>query len=225
MSKLTFLGQSGWLVEGGGHSVVIDPFLTDNPVARHKAKDIKADFVVLSHAHGDHTADAEPIAKANSATIIANFEIANHYGAKDCKVHPMHLGGKHDFPFGSVKFTPAFHGSSFPDGKYGGMPGGILLTIGGKTIYHTGDTALFSDMGLIGKHARVDVMLVCIGDNFTMGIDDAVEAVDLVRPKLAIPMHYNTWDLIKADPTEFAQKANLQGYEVKVVDPGEDISI
>ena len=159
MPNLTFLGHAAWYIESSGTKIVIDPFLEGNPLAKHKASDIKADYILLSHAHGDHIGDSEKIAKANDSTIIANFEIANYFGKKNIKNHPLHIGGACEFPFGKVKLTQAFHGSSFPDGTYGGMPAGILLTTGGKTIYHTGDTALFSDMQLIGK-TGVDIMLV-----------------------------------------------------------------
>ena len=220
MPKLTFLGHSGWLIEGQ-HNIVIDPFLSGNPVAKHTAEDIKADFILLSHAHGDHVGDTEAIAKKNSAKIISNNEIAMYYAAKDYSAHPLHIGGGNTFPFGRVKLTPAWHGSAFPDGTYGGMPAGILLTVGNKTIYHTGDTGLFLDMELIGKHHKVDLMLVCIGDNFTMGIDDAVEAVSLVKPELVIPMHYNTFDLVAADPQEFVEKISANGFKGKIMNPGD----
>ncbi len=137
----------------------------------------------------------------------------------------MHIGGAYNFPFGRVKLTPAFHGSSFPDGTYGGMPAGLLFTLEDKTFYHTGDTALFSDMQLIGKHNLVDLMLVCIGDNFTMGIDDAVEAVDLVKPKLCVPMHYKTFPYIDVDAEEFASKTMSYGNEVKIIDVGDSMDL
>ncbi|HED11861.1 MAG TPA: metal-dependent hydrolase [Caldithrix abyssi] len=225
MIKLTFLGHSAWLIENNDVTIVIDPFLEGNPLAIHKPGDIKADYIVLSHAHGDHIGDTEAIARANDSTIIANFEIATHFGNKGFKVHPLHIGGGHDFEFGRVKLTQAFHGSSFPDGSYGGMPAGILLTLDDKTIYHTGDTGLFSDMGLIGRHQHVDVMLVCIGDNFTMGIDDAAEAVALVKPDLAIPMHYKTFDMIDVDPEEFAGKVALMDLKARILDFGAMIEI
>ncbi len=225
MIKLTFLGHSAWLIENNDVTIVIDPFLEGNPLAIHKPGDIKADYIVLSHAHGDHIGDTEAIARANDSTIIANFEIATHFGNKGFKVHPLHIGGGHDFEFGRVKLTQAFHGSSFPDGSYGGMPAGILLTLDDKTIYHTGDTGLFSDMGLIGRHQHVDVMLVCIGDNFTMGIDDAAEAVALVKPDLAIPMHYKTFDMIDVDPEEFAGKVALMELKARILDFGAMIEI
>ena len=225
MIKLTFLGHSAWLIENNDVTIVIDPFLEGNPLAIHKPGDIKADYIVLSHAHGDHIGDTEAIARANDSTIIANFEIATHFGNKGFKVHPLHIGGGHDFEFGRVKLTQAFHGSSFPDGSYGGMPAGILLTLDDKTIYHTGDTSLFSDMGLIGRHQHVDVMLVCIGDNFTMGIDDAAEAVALVKPDLAIPMHYKTFEMIDVDPHEFVSKVALMDLKARVVDFGASVDI
>lgn len=224
MLKLTFLGHSGWLIKSAETTIVIDPFLEGNPLAKHKASDIKADYIILSHAHGDHSGDAEAIALANDSTIIANFEIANHYGAKNIKNHTMHIGGSWDFPFGRVKLTQAFHGSSFPDGSYGGMPAGILLTLNGLNIYHTGDTALFSDMQLIGK-AGIDIMLVCIGDNFTMGIDDAVEAVSFVKPKLTIPMHYKTFGFVDVDAHEFEKKCSERGFKTQIVDVAEVVNI
>ncbi len=225
MIKLTFLSHSAWLLESNDTRIVIDPFLSGNPTADRKPEDIKADYILLTHAHGDHIGDTEAIARANDSTIIANFEIATHFGNKGFKTHPLHIGGGHDFAFGRVKLTQAFHGSSFPDGSYGGMPAGILLTLDDKTIYHTGDTGLFSDMQLIGKHQHVDVMLVCIGDNFTMGIDDAAEAVALVKPDLAIPMHYKTFDMIDVDPNEFVSKVALMDMKARVVDFGATIDI
>lgn len=225
MPRITFLGHAGWLLESSGDTIVIDPFLEGNPLAKHKASDIKADYVILSHAHGDHVGDAEAIAKANDALIIANFEIANYYSAMGIDSHPLHIGGAHTFPFGRVKLTQAFHGSSFPDGTYGGMPTGILLELEGKIIYHTGDTGLFSDMQLIGKRSHVDLMMVCIGDNFTMGINDAVEAVTMVNPKLAVPMHYKTFELIDVDPADFMNKANSRGVEVKIINVGDSFDL
>ena len=221
MAKLTFLSHSGWLIETGQHIIAIDPFLQGNPLARVKPSQIKADYVVVTHAHGDHLGDAIPIVKDSKGTIISNFEIANYCSAQGVHAHPMHIGGAHEFPFGKVKLTPAWHGSSFPDGSYGGTPAGCLLMINGKTIYHTGDTGIFMDMQLIGEMNPVDIFLVNIGDNFTMGIDDAVKAVELVKPRLTIPMHYKTFDVIDVDPEEFKRKVNAKGYDVKLVGIGE----
>lgn len=221
MSKITYLSHSAWLVEADGVTIAIDPFLEGNPTAPMKAADVKADYIIVTHAHGDHLGDAIPIAKQSNGTIISNFEIANYCGNQGANAHPMHIGGAHRFPFGMVKLTPAWHGSSFPDGSYGGTPAGVLLTVGGKTIYHTGDTGLFMDMQLIGEMHPVDIFLVNIGDNFTMGIDDAVKAVEFVKPKLTIPMHYKTFDVIDVDPQEFLDKVKQKGFEAKLLGIGE----
>ena len=225
MVKLTFLSHSAWKIQTEKHTILIDPFLEGNPTAQVKPGDVKADFIVVTHAHGDHLGDAIPIAKASNGTIISNFEIANYCMAKGANAHPMHIGGGHDFPFGRVKLTPAWHGSSFPDGSYGGTPTGVLLTIDGKTIYHTGDTGIFLDMQLIGELNPVDVMLVNIGDNFTMGIEDAVKAVELVKPKIAIPMHYKTFEVIDVDPDQFAQMVKEKGFNAQVVRIGESYEL
>jgi len=217
MARLTYLSHSGWLIEAAGYKICIDPFLDGNPKAPFPAGNIKADFIIVSHAHGDHLGDAIPIARASGGQIISNFEIANYCEARGAKSHALHIGGAHTFPFGRVKLTPAWHGSSFPDGSYGGTPAGILLTVEGKTIYHSGDTGLFMDMQLIGEMNAVDIFLVCIGDNFTMGIDDAVKAVELVKPKLTIPMHYKTFGLIDVDAGEFVRRLESKNFSVKLL--------
>lgn len=213
MLKLTYLSHSAWLIKNDSYTIAVDPFLEGNPLAPVKSTDIKADFVVVTHAHGDHLGDSVPIAKANNGVIITNFEIANYCTEQGVTAHPLHIGGGHDFPFGRVKLVPAWHGSSFPDGSYGGTPAGALITIDGKTIYHSGDTGIFLDMQLIGEMNPVDIFLVNIGDNFTMGIDDAVKAVEFVKPKLAIPMHYNTFEVINAEPDEFVKKVKDKGFD------------
>lgn len=220
MPQLTYLGHSAFLVEGSKGRVVIDPFLTGNPVAAMKAEDVTVDFVLLTHGHGDHIGDAVAIAKANGATIVAPFELANYCAEQGAEVHPMHIGGGHDFPFGRVKLTIAHHGSAAPDGTYTGNPCGFLVTMDGKTVYHTGDTGLFYDMKLIGEMHPIDVALLPIGDNFTMGVRDAVKAVELLRPKVAIPMHYKTFDVIDADPEGFARQVRELGVEAKVLEFG-----
>lgn len=225
MAKLTYLSHSSWLIENSNFTVAIDPFLEGNPTAPRKPADIKADFIIVTHAHDDHLGDSIPIAKASDGTIITNFEIANYCQEKGAVAHPMHIGGAHEFPFGRVKLTPAWHGSSFPDGSYGGTPAGCLVTIDGKTIYHTGDTGLFLDMKLIGELDHIDVMLVNIGDNFTMGIDDAVKAVEFVKPDLVIPMHYKTYDIIDVDPQRFADKVKAKGFNVRILEYGEGMEL
>ena len=223
MGKLTYLSHSAWLIETGQHIIAIDPFLEGNPMAKVKPSDINADYIIVTHAHGDHLGDSIPMAKASGGTIISNFEIINYVTAQGAKGHPMHIGGAHEFPFGKVKLTPAWHGSSFPDGGYGGTPAGVVVSVEGKNIYHTGDTGLFMDMQLIGQLTPIDIFLVNIGDNFTMGIDDAVKAVEFVKPKLTIPMHYKTFDVIDVDPQEFVDKVKAKGFDVKLLGIGKSL--
>ncbi len=226
MAKLTFLGHSAWYIEGKDVRLVIDPFLTDNPQARVNPGDLKVDYVLLTHGHGDHLGDGIELAKQNHATVIAPYELAMYCQSKGVEnVHPMHIGGGFNFPFGRVKLTIAHHGSMTPDGTYAGNPCGFLITVDGKTIYHAGDTGLFYDMKLIGEMNTIDVALLPIGDNFTMGIDDAVKAVELLQPRLAVPMHYKTFDVINADPEEFVSKVKKKGGNAQVVPPGESLEI
>ena len=225
MLNVTYLSHSCFLLDDGTHQVVIDPFLTGNPTAPVQASEVKAKFVVLTHAHGDHLGDGLDIARSNDGLVIAVNELANYAAAKGVAAHNMHIGGGHDFEFGRLKFTIAHHGSSSPEGEYMGEPAGVIIRMGGKTVYHTGDTGLFLDMKLIGQLDAVDCMLLPIGDNFTMGIDDAVMAVEFVAPSLAIPMHYNTFDVIAVDPEEFAGKVEAQGRAARVMKFGETIEL
>jgi L-ascorbate metabolism protein UlaG (beta-lactamase superfamily) len=211
------------LLDDGKTKLIVDPFIDDNPLVSIKSKDVKVDYIVVTHGHGDHLGDAVNIAKQNDATIIAVNELALYVAGKGAKAHNMHIGGSFNFPFGKVKFTIAHHGSSSSEGTYTGEPSGALITIGGKTIYHAGDTGLFSDMKLIGELNPVDIFLVPIGDNFTMGIDDAVKAVELVNPRFSVPMHYNTFPIIQADPFDFLKKVTDKGYKGKVFNVGETV--
>jgi L-ascorbate metabolism protein UlaG (beta-lactamase superfamily) len=220
MPKLTYLGHSAFLIESAKANLVIDPFLTGNPKAAKKPADIKVSYVLLSHGHGDHVGDAIEIAKANKATVIAPFELAGYCGSKGCEFHPQHIGGGFNYPFGRVQLTIAHHGSSNNEGAYMGEPCGFLITIDGKTLYHAGDTAVFYDMKLIGELHPAELALLPIGDNFTMGIDDAVKAAELVNAKRTIPMHYNTFDLIMADPNEFVSKVSKKGLKAEVLAVG-----
>ena len=220
MARLTFLGHSCFLVEADGTSILIDPFLTDNPTASTSADRVSCDFILLTHAHGDHIGDAVPIAKRCGATIFTNFEIANRCESEGASVHPMSIGGQWKAPFGRVKLTIAHHASSFPDGTYGGQPAGITFDAGGTRFHHAGDTALHRDMELVGEE-NIDVAMVPIGDNFTMGIADAARSLDLLRPKLVVPMHYNTWPLIECDPNEFGNLAEAKGVQCVILEPGQ----
>ena len=196
-----------------------------NPATQARAEDLKADLVLVSHGHGDHLGDAVQIAKHNDATIVSVYEIVNYCTRQGAKAHPMHIGGSHQFGPVKIKLTPAWHGSGFiTDGpaEYMGTPCGFIITMGGKTIYHSGDTALFGDMELIGRLNPLDLAMLPIGDNFTMGPADALEAVKMLKPKTVIPMHYNTWPLIEQNPEIF--KSNVERdtlAAVVVIKPGE----
>jgi L-ascorbate metabolism protein UlaG (beta-lactamase superfamily) len=223
MPKATFLGHSCVRLEDGDNRLIIDPFLTGNDLAAAKPDEIKAKWILVTHGHGDHVGDAISIAKHNDATIIANFELANLCAREGLKVHPMHIGGCHDFEFGRVKLTIAHHGGGYGDdaSRYTGPPVGFLVTLHGKTVYHSGDTGLFYDMKLIGDMNSIDLAFLPIGDNFTMGIDDAVKAVEFLHPKKVVPMHYDTFDVIKANPKDFASR--VKGSEVVVLKPGKSV--
>ena len=222
--KITYHGHSCFIIEAGKYKIIIDPFLSGNPMAKIKPKDVKVDAILVSHGHGDHLGDAVEISKKNNALIIAPFELVNYCNEKGATGHPMHIGGSYNFPFGKVKLTIAHHGSTTDTGATGN-PCGFLVTMEGKTIYHAGDTGLFSDMKLIGETNRIDAAMLPIGDNFTMGIEDAIKAVEFLRPKIAIPMHYNTFDVIRQDPKHFAD--GLKGSQTKgvILESGESLEI
>ncbi len=224
--KLKYFSHSAFqLTTNDDKIILIDPFLDDNPTSPVKSNDVNADYIILTHAHSDHIGDAFKIGKRCDSTFICVNELANYCAAKGFKAHNMHIGGGYNFDFGRVKFTIAHHGSQTPDNQYAGEPAGVIISINGKNIYHTGDTALFYDMKLIGEMNPIDYMLLPIGDNFTMGITDAVKAVELVNPKLAIPIHYNTFPLINADPNDFKRKVEAIGKKCRVLNFGEEITL
>jgi len=227
MVKVTFIGHSCFLLESDGHKIIIDPFITGNPVAKISENQKKVDFVLISHGHGDHLGDAIEIAKKSDAMVISNYELSTYcenQGVK--KVHPLHIGGGNKFAFGSVKLTIAHHGSTLGEKlEYGGNPVGFIIRAGGKVIYHSGDTGVFMDMKLIGELDKIDLALLPIGGNFTMDISDAVKAIEFLRPKKAIPMHYNTFDLIACDPADFIKKIKQLGVEGIVLKPGESYEL
>jgi L-ascorbate metabolism protein UlaG (beta-lactamase superfamily) len=204
--ELTYHGHSCFSITTGDTQLLIDPYLTGNEFADVGPDEVQADYILITHGHSDHVGDAVEIAKRTGAMVISNFEIAGWFEEQGVqRVHRLHIGGGYDFPFGRVKLTIAHHGSVLPDGTYGGSPAGLLLTLDGKNIYHAGDTALFYDMKLIGEEG-LDLALLPIGDNFTMGPDDALRAVKFLEPKVVIPMHYNTFDVIRQNPRGFVAR-------------------
>jgi L-ascorbate metabolism protein UlaG (beta-lactamase superfamily) len=223
--ELTWLGHGSWSIAAGTHRLLIDPFLDDSPTAPLKSKDAAADFILVSHGHFDHVADAARIAQRTGATVVANYEICEWLSKQGAKqTQPMNLGGGIDLPCGRVKLTLAHHSSTLPDGSSGGNPGGFLLTIDGKHLYFACDTALFYDMKLIGA-VGLDLAVLPIGDRFTMGPEDSIEAVKLLAPKRVAPSHYNTWPPIAQDVNAWASRVRAETRaEPMVVQPGGKIT-
>ncbi|MED5447394.1 MAG: metal-dependent hydrolase [Planctomycetota bacterium] len=225
-TSVTFLGHGTFLVETNGTRVLIDPFLTENPSASMTAEEVPADVIILSHGHGDHVGDAINVANRTGALVIANHEIVEWLtGQGVTTTHAQHIGGQHVFDWGTVKLTIAHHGSMLPDGSDGGNPCGILLKLTDGTIYHAADTGLFYDMKLIGEDG-IDLAILPIGDNFTMGPDDALKAVKLIEPRRVIPDHYDTWPLIAQDAAAWAERVRAEtSTEPLVLQPGDSCEL
>lgn len=224
--KVTYHGHSVVYIETKAGNIVVDPFLTGNGQCHVKPEDLSVDYIVLTHGHNDHVGDTIELAKKNDALVIAVNELADYLASKGLKTHGMSIGGGYNFDFGRVKYTQAFHGSSYEteEGQliYTGMPGGVLLTIEGQTIYHLGDTGLFSDLKLIGERNDIDLAFVPIGDNFTMGPEDATVAAEWIKAKQVVPVHYNTFPVIEQDPEQFVKSIGSQG---KLLLSGETIEL
>jgi L-ascorbate metabolism protein UlaG (beta-lactamase superfamily) len=224
--KVTWYSHACFLIETDGGKLLIDPFITDNPLSPINSEEVDADYILVSHGHGDHLGDTVNIAKRTGAMVISNAEIQNWLLGQGIEnVHPQHIGGGFDYPWGRVKLTHALHGSALPDGSYGGNPCGFLLYLQEKKLYHACDTGLFYDMKLIGEEG-IDLAILPIGDNFTMGPEDALRAVKLIKPAHVIPIHYNTFDVIKQDPHAWANRVKEEtSAKVTVMNPGDHIEL
>ena len=225
--KITFYGHNSLQIEIENTIILVDPFISGNPLSKDKVdiQALKADYILLTHAHQDHTLDAEKIAKHTGATIVSNWEITTYYETKGITVHPMNLGGSWQFDFGKVKYVNAIHTSSFPDGTYGGQPGGFVIESEHKNIYIAGDTALAMDMKLIPMQTKLDLAILPIGDNFTMGVDDAILASDFVQCEKVLGVHYDTFGYIEIDHEEAKRKFYDAGKDLMLLDIGESIEL
>jgi L-ascorbate metabolism protein UlaG (beta-lactamase superfamily) len=226
--KITYLGHAGFLMELNGKKLVFDPFISPNELANQiDVSKIQADYVLLSHGHEDHVADAATILNNNNATVVSNFEIVSWFQSKHKveKGHPMNLGGSWSFEFGKVKYVQAVHSSMLPDGSYGGNPGGFVVESPDCNFYYAGDTALTLDMQLIGRCHRLDVAFLPIGDNFTMGVDDAILAADFIKCRKIIGMHFDTFGYVKIDHKLSVEKFKSAGIELILPEIGKPFEI
>ncbi|WP_299625438.1 metal-dependent hydrolase [uncultured Tenacibaculum sp.] len=224
--NITFYGHACFGIEINGSNIIVDPFITGNPLASHiDINSIKADYILVTHAHQDHVLDVEVLAERTGATIISNYEIVMYYGAKDLKGHPVNHGGTFKTDSFSAKYVNAIHTSSFADGSYGGQPGGFVITASDKSVYIAGDTAVTMDMKLIPMTTKLTASIFPIGDNFTMGVDDAIIASDLVECNTVIGCHFNTFPPIEIDVDEAKTKFANANKDLKVLEIGGTITI
>ena len=225
--KITHYAHSTFGIEIKGTHLIVDPFITGNEKIEEDfdiAK-LKADYILLTHAHQDHILDAEAIAKNTGTVIVSNFEIATYYEQKGFEVHPMNHGGSWSFEFGTLKYVNAVHTSSFPDGSYGGQPGGFVLEGEHKNIYIAGDTSLTMDMKLIPLRTRLDLAILPIGDNFTMGVEDAIIASDFLECDKILGCHYDTFGFIEIDHEDAKKKFYERGKDLMLLGFGESIDL
>ena len=220
MLNFSYYGHAAFLLDDGKNKLLFDPFLTGNPAASIKADDVEADYILVTHAHGDHIGDAAEIAKRTGAAVVAIPEVAALI--RSAKTFEMNVGGCVNLPFGKVYMTPALHSA----GVAGGCPVGFVVNISGMNVYFAGDTGLFPYMQFLGNRIKIDVAVLPIGDNYTMGVEDAAEAVKLLKARHVIPVHYNTWPVITVDANEFKKLAQTKANtEVHIVNPGESLEL
>ncbi len=224
--KITFYGHACLGIEVSGKHLLVDPFISGNPKAAHiDMNTIKADYILLTHAHSDHTLDVEAVAARTNAVIVSNYEIASHYGNKGLQYHPMNHGGSWKFDFGTVKYVNAIHTSSFGDGSYGGQPGGFVIEGEHKNIYIAGDTALTMDMKLIPMRTKLDLAILPIGSNFTMDVDDAIIASDFVACDKVLGYHFDTFGYIEINHEEAIRKFFNRGKDLMLLEIGASIDL
>lgn len=226
--KIKYLGHSCVLVESNGKKVIIDPFLNGNPNCDFKAEDVEVDGILITHGHIDHVGDSIAIARKNNCPIVAENELAMHLAKDGIEIHPLGIGGQFEFSWGKVKLVQSQHGTGIEWGEgnvCGSTPTGFILTMNNKTIYHAGDTGLFGDMKMLGELNEIDVAALPIGDNFTMGIEDSIIAADWLKAKKYIPIHYNTFEVIKQDPNEWLEKMNEKSLPGCILNSGEELAV
>ncbi len=225
--KITFLGHATLSLHIKGIHIIIDPFITGNPLARDivDIDSLKADYILVTHAHQDHMADVEMLATKTDAVVVSNYEIASYFGNKGIDFHPMNHGGSWEFEFGTLKYVPAIHTSSFPDGSYGGQPGGFIIKGEKKNIYIAGDTSLTMDMKLIPMFTKLDLAVLPIGDNFTMGIEEAIVASDFVDCDKILGYHYDTFGFIEIDHEQAKKRFFDAGKDLMLLDIGESLEL
>lgn len=224
--KITYLGHAALAIEVAGKKLIVDPFISPNPLAKDiDVEALEADYILITHAHQDHIVDVDAIAKRTGATIVSNFEIVTHYGNLGFEGHPMNHGGSWQFEFGRVTYTNAIHTSSFPDGSYGGQPGGFLLETDEGNIYIAGDTALTFDMKLIPMQCKLDFAVLPIGDNFTMGYESAVIAADFIECDKIMGYHYDTFGYIEIDHDKAKNAFSVSGKELMLIPIGDSVEV